>query len=226
MRRIITGYFGSGKTEIAMQMARDQAAKGNKVTLIDLDVVNPYFTSSAHKNTLVSSGVHIVSPGFANSNVDAPQLTGGIHAALVDRESDVIVDLGGDATGATVMGSLVPLIRPGFEFIFLLAVNTFRPFTQTKEQIKALMEDLEAHARLRVAGFVNNANMLDETEPEHLLQGDRILREAAEMTGRPILFHCGTEELIEANHGKLSGQPVVLHPHNSPSWLRHGSIRT
>ena len=100
LRTIITGSFGSGKTEIAMQMAKNLAVAGRKVALIDLDVVNPYFTSSAHSEALESEGIRVVSPGFANTNVDAPSLTGGIYAALLDHNADAVIDLGGDAVAA------------------------------------------------------------------------------------------------------------------------------
>ncbi len=225
MKSIITGYFGSGKTEIAMQMARDAKQIGHRVTLVDLDIVNPYFTSSAHGGALEAMGIHVVSPGFANTNVDAPRLLGGIHAALLDTDSDVIVDLGGDAVGATVLGSILAAVAPRDTFCFLLAVNVFRPFTRTPEEIIELMETLQTHARLRVTGFINNANLLEETEPNHLFIGETVLGEVAKQTGKPILFHSGTADILAQTRGKLSGEAIVLQPRNSPVWLRNGAIR-
>ena len=218
MKTIITGYFGSGKTEIAMQLARDKKKAGHGVTLVDLDVVNPYFTSSAHRESLQRDGIKVVSPGFANTNVDAPLLTGGIHAALLDRQSEVIIDLGGDATGATVMGSLVAAIKPQDAFNFLLAVNVFRPFTQSVEEIVDLMQTLQAHARLPITGFINNTNLLEQTEPGNLAYGETILQQAARRTGKPIAYHSGTAYNISQNSGRLAGEPIVLKP-NRPQWI-------
>ncbi len=218
MKIIITGYFGSGKTEIAMQMARDRKRAGHSVTLVDLDVVNPYFTSSAHRDELISDGIKVVSPGFANTNVDAPLLTGGIYAALLDRESEVIVDLGGDATGATVLGSLVAAVKPQDSFCFLLAVNVFRPFTQTPDEIIELMQTLQAHTRLPVSGFINNTNLLEQTEPEHLAYGETVLQQVARRTGKPIVYYSGTAYIVAQNRGKLSGESIILQPHR-PQWV-------
>ena len=108
--------------------------------------------------------------------------------------------------------------------VFLLAVNVYRPFTQTPEEIISLMESLQTRARLPVTGFINNANMLDLTEAGNLLHGESILSKVAEMTGKPILYHCGVAGIVESLRGRLSGEPLLLTPRNSPQWLRSGSI--
>ena len=223
-RTIITGYFGSGKTEIAMQMARDRSENGQKVVLVDLDVVNPYYTSSAHRAALAENGVNIVVPTYANTNVDVPALTAGVRAALLDPSCDIVVDLGGDIAGATVMGSLADLLDQAKDVVLLLVVNVYRPFTQTPEAIQKLMGQIESRAKMRITGLVNNANLLDETLPGHLYSGEAVLQEVSCLTGRPIAYHCGTAPVLEDCKQSLTGQPVLLHPRNSPVWLRGGSI--
>ena len=98
-RTIITGYFGSGKTEIAMQMARDRSENGQKVVLVDLDVANPYYTSSAPALRLRKTGYILWCQRTPNTNVDVPALTAGVRAALLDPSCDIVVDLGGGYCG-------------------------------------------------------------------------------------------------------------------------------
>ena len=71
---IIVGHYGCGKTNFAVNLALDVAASGEKTTLFDLDIVNPYFRSADHKEMLEQKGIELVAPLFAGSNVDAPAL--------------------------------------------------------------------------------------------------------------------------------------------------------
>jgi hypothetical protein len=208
-RIIITGAFGSGKTEIAMHFARAIAAREGRSALIDLDTVNPYFTASAHVDALTSDGVRVVSPAFANTNRDVPALGAAARAALMDRGVSAVVDLGGEAAGAVVMGSLAGALRD-MKAELLLVVNVFRPFTRTVEEIVRMMEEVEAHARLRVTGFVNNANLLGQTRAAHLSEGERLLTQASALTGRPIAYHGGTAATLEECGDTLSGAPLIL----------------
>ncbi len=223
MKRVLTGHFGSGKTEIAMQMARDLAAEGREVVLVDLDVVNPYFTSSSHCSELEKEGVRVVAPMYANTNVDVPALTAGARAAFRSPLCDTVVDLGGDSVGAAVMGSLADSLDQAEHFAFLFVVNVYRPFTQTPEEIIQQMERIEPRARMCVCGLVNNANLLGETLPEHLYHGEAVLKEVSRLTGRRILYHCGTRQILNQCKN-LSGEAVIMHPASSPFWLRGGSV--
>ena len=206
-RTIITGYFGSGKTEIAMQMARDRSENGQKVVLVDLDVANPYYTSSAHRAALAENGVHIVVPTYANTNVDVPALTAGVRAALLDPSCDIVVDLGGDIAGATVMGSLANLLDQAKDVALLLVVNVYRPFTQTPEAIQKLMGQIESRAKMRITGLVNNANLLDETLPGHLYRGEAVLQEVSCLTAGPSRIIAAPHRCWKTVSKALRGNP-------------------
>ena len=108
---VLTGNFGSGKTEIALALAQRCAAQGERVKLVDLDVVNPYFTASGHREAMERQGIEIIAPAFAGTGVDVPALTGSVRAAFVDQQARLLFDLGGDPVGATVVSSLLPLIQ-------------------------------------------------------------------------------------------------------------------
>jgi hypothetical protein len=207
---IVTGQFGSGKTEIAMELARSAAIEGERTVLLDLDVVNPYFTSSAHCDELGRHGIKVVSPVFANTNVDVPAISGAARAALLDKDAAVIVDLGGDAVGAAVLGSMADALGRGGEAALLLAVNVYRPFTQTPETIIKLIDAIQTRARLAVTGLINNANLLEQTNIGHLHHGEAVLSEVAKRTGIPVAYHSGTQAVLAQEGSGLSGIPLVL----------------
>ena len=111
----IIGHYGSGKTEIAMNLAIALAQR-DPVTLVDLDIVNPYFRSAEHPQVLKAHGEKLVKPEFANTSVDIPSLAADVDAALLDESRRVVLDVGGDDAGARASGPFPPdgqgLCRP------------------------------------------------------------------------------------------------------------------
>ena len=97
---IVAGHYGAGKTNFSVNLALDLVEAGREVTLVDLDIVNPYFRASEQRALLESAGAHLVAPVFseAGTSLDVPSLTGAIMPTLEDasEEHPVIVDLGGD----------------------------------------------------------------------------------------------------------------------------------
>ena len=73
---IITGHYGSGKTNVSVNMALDLAEKGEQVTVVDLDIVNPYFRTADFKELFGEHNISLTVPTYANSNLDIPALTG------------------------------------------------------------------------------------------------------------------------------------------------------
>ena len=71
---LFAGHYGSGKTNIAVNYALQLAREGKAVCIADLDIVNPYFRTADSAKELEEAGVKLVSPQFANSNVDLPAL--------------------------------------------------------------------------------------------------------------------------------------------------------
>ena len=49
---IVTGHYGSGKTEFAINLSMKLKNEGKKVSVCDLDIVNPYFRTNDAKEFL------------------------------------------------------------------------------------------------------------------------------------------------------------------------------
>lgn len=218
--KIITGCFGSGKSEISVQLALDAAAQGQQVALVDMDIVNPYFTSSQQREEMQQKGVEVVAPTFAGSGIDTPAIPPQMRAVMQRKQGEVIIDLGGDATGATVLGSFAAEAQ-GAQFLFVF--NPYRPLTRDVDAALEMMQGIEQRARMRVTGLINNANMVGETTEEHLAYGEEQCRMLSERTGLPIVYHCVEQHRKDVP--PLSGERITLTLRNRPDWLfQEGSI--
>ena len=130
---VVCGHYGSGKTNFSLNLAIDMAKEKNKrITLVDLDIVNPYFRSSDYRELLENSGVHVIAPKYAGTNLDTPALSAEIDSVFCDENTQVIFDVGGDDAGAFALGRYSDKIKQeNYSFIYL--VNKYRNLTNTPE---------------------------------------------------------------------------------------------
>lgn len=206
---IIVGHFGSGKTEIAVNGALALAGDGVPVTLVDLDVVKPYFRSRAARATMAEHGVALIVPTGDNIFADLPIIVPQVRAVLRDSARRVVFDVGGDDTGARALGSLSDVFPPLDETEHLAVLNFRRPFTDTVATAVAMVREIEAAARLPVTGVISNTHLLAETTPEIVLEGLVLAHETAERLGVPVAavaVEVGLAAEIEAAH---PGCPVL-----------------
>ena len=61
---VLLGSFGSGKSELGLNLAVQKAGDG-PCTVVDLDVINPYFRISERGDVLEPAGVELIMPPFA-----------------------------------------------------------------------------------------------------------------------------------------------------------------
>lgn len=182
---IICGHYGSGKTNLALNMAFDRAETGKAITLVDLDIVNPYFRSSEYRNLLTDKGIKLVAPTYANTSYDVPSLPAAINSVFEDE--DVIFDVGGDDVGATALGRFrQQLMAAGYEMFYV--VNRYRNLTATSTEAAALLREIEAAARLRATAVVNNSHLQGETTVDTIRQAYPYGREVAERLQLPLAF--------------------------------------
>lgn len=200
---IIIGAYGSGKSEISVNMALAQrkALPDRNLLIADLDIVNPFYRSSDCASVLKDAGVRLVTPLYAGSNVDAPVLPPDMYVIFDDESYQGVFDIGGEDMGALVLGSLKQRIE-NTDAVIYMAVNTLRPFTSDPEQIAVMTNELSAAAGFRINGYLNNTNLLEETTAEMLAEGEQKILEASAVTGVPLIADCVMEG-VEIHDGLL-----------------------
>lgn len=212
---VLVGNYGSGKTEMSLNLALTSAENGS-ATLVDLDIVNPYFRSSSQQEKLKEAGVRVLMPSFALSTVDIPALPPEIQSVFEVPCDRVIFDVGGDDTGAAALGRYAPSFRRFREQTqVVLVVNTMRPLTQMAEDIVELARRIEARGRLTVDAIVNNTNLSDMTDVDMICRGEAIVREAAAMLGVTRIANAGMAEHLES----MTGYKVPMQRHMQPEWM-------
>jgi hypothetical protein len=200
---ILVGHFGSGKTEIAVNLAFGLRNRGAEVALVDLDLVKPYFRCRLAKEDLEARGIRLVAPTGDRFYADLPILVPEARGAVRHGHgngSRLIFDVGGGDLGARALGSLSGMVdRSSAEILFV--VNANRPFAGDLSSLCAMLREVEAAARLDVTGLVANTHLLEETTPEIVRAGICAARELETATGLPIRFCAMLRRLAEAFGG-------------------------
>ena len=185
---LVTGHYGTGKTEFSVNLALALAAEGARVALADLDIVNPYFRSREQRALLEAAGVRVVATSQALADADVPALPAELHAVLEDRGVRGVLDIGGDPSGARVLGRYRPrILKEDYQLLYV--VNAARPEVRTAERSVEVLRAIEAVTGLRCGGLVNNTHLCGETAPEDIREGALLAEEVSRMTGVPIVCH-------------------------------------
>lgn len=189
----VVGHYGSGKTNVAVNLALKLSESGNKVTLIDLDTVNPYFRAADAKEKLSAAGIGTIIPEFANTNVDLPSLPSEINRVF-DTVSDksmpdeyFIFDVGG-SDGAVALGMYNKQILASGGCEMIGVINMYRPLTDTPETAADDLREIEEYSRLKVTSLVNNSSIGVETTTDTVLRSLVYANKTAELMGVPLLF--------------------------------------
>lgn len=215
---VLVGNYGSGKTEISLNLALKLARRGEKVTLVDLDIVNPYFRSSERTELLEKEGVKVYAPSFAMSTVDVPSLPADIQAVFADKSRRVIFDVGGDDTGAAALGQYKPYFdQDDVELLFV--VNAFRPLSGDADSVCDLMLRVAGRSRLSPTAVINNANVAWETEESDLVRGEELLREVSTRMNLPIGYLCAKQDILDKLPDHLSGERIAIDILMRPEWM-------
>lgn len=185
---LVTGHYGTGKTEFSVNLALALAAEGARVALADLDIVNPYFRSREQRALLEAAGVRVVATSQALADADVPALPAELHAVLEDRGVRGVLDIGGDPSGARVLRRYRPrILKEDCQLLYV--VNAARPEVRTAERSVEVLRAIEAVTGLRCGGLVNNTHLCGETAPEDIREGALLAEEVSRMTGVPIVCH-------------------------------------
>ena len=185
---IITGHYGCGKTNIAVNFALDLADRGEKVTVVDLDIVNPYFRSKDSENELKEEGIDLICSDYAATNLDIPALPFTINRIINDKNSYAVLDIGGDDAGSVVLGRLANAIKSEDNYEMIFVVNFFRPITRTAEDAVEIMREIEAVSSLKFTAIVNNSNLGALTTKEDIFSTENEVKKLCKITSLPLLF--------------------------------------
>ncbi|WP_366923418.1 hypothetical protein MFMK1_000299 [Metallumcola ferriviriculae] len=206
-KRVLEAYIGeyaSGKSEMAINRAVELKQSGKNVTLVDLDLVEPFYTLRPIKLELESLGIDVIAwetretmgLGEAGS-ILKPEMRWALR-----RETDVILDIGYGVEGARTL-NLVEGARE--ESLKLFAViNISRPMTASVEDIVEYVLSLGT-----VHGLINNTHLGDETDWEVIEEGAKILRQVSKEIGISVIFTAVDKKLKTTGKNKDScGNPI------------------
>lgn len=196
---ILIGNYGSGKTEIALNLVIKAAEEGLKAEVVDLDKVNDYFRLSDRVTLLEEKKINVVTPTFASKGITPTNMSAAVASAFDEDWDLVVFDVGGDSAGAMSLGryyqDFSSLKKEQLTVIDI--VNVFRPMSENYEKIIKLKEEMESFSRLNITGFINNSNLLTKASVDDLIKGYEVLSETSYKSNIPILYTTAKKEIIQ-----------------------------
>ena len=214
---VITGNYGSGKTELSLNMSL-KFAEQYRTTLVDLDIVNPYFRSGEKAEEMRAAGIRMLMPTYAMTTVDIPALPAEIQSVFEVPSDKVVFDVGGDDTGAAALGRYYPSFmarRDNTQMLFV--VNCMRPLTRETDEIIDLAERIQNRGRLKIDVLINNTNLADQTEPGMVEAGEKTVLECARKMGISRVITTGKKDVLE--QCRLETPTLIMKRYMAPEWM-------
>ena len=195
MKRItlVCGHYGSGKTNFALNLAVNAAKRGEKITLVDLDIVNPYFRTKDAEDILTDHGIRVIAPAFANTNIENPALPPEIYSVFADKDCYVVFDVGGGEDGAIPLGSYYQYFAQEDCDVFFV-LNQRRLLTADLTGALEAYREIAAVSRTPITALINNTHLKSDTTPEIIMEGQALAESASEKLGLPVAYISGTPE--------------------------------
>lgn len=185
--RIITGHYGSGKTEFAVNYTLKLAKSGQKTAIVDLDIVNPYFRSRQIEPLFEEKGIRVISSSIKGLAGDLPALSPEIYTVMEDKSYEAVIDMGGDKAGATALGRYHDrLDKDECDMFFVLNAN--RPLTADKQSAIRYLRSIEQGSRQKVTALVNNTHLCGDTEIGDIMKGQALCLQVSQELGLPIKY--------------------------------------
>jgi len=208
---LLCGHYGTGKTNIAVNMAYDLKTKWYNTAIADLDIVNPYFRTKDSEDDFKARGIKFICSEYANSNLDIPALPQEIYTITDDHSMKVILDIGGDDRGAYVLGRIAPAIKAEGDYDMLMVVNAYRPLTRDAASTIEVMREIETACGINFTGIINNSNLGAETTPEDVLKTVSYADEISSITSLPVVLTTAEKSIAAALSGKIDNVfPLAL----------------
>ncbi len=221
--RIITGHYGSGKSELSVNMVTKLKEEYDNVAIVDLDIANPYFRSRERQKTMEDLGIKVYHNSFGyDITQDLPALSATIKIPLEDKECHTIVDAGGDDSGARVLHQFKDSLDPE-DTELVIVINGNRPETSTVEGCKFHIDSIEVETGLKIQGIINNTHLLSETSESDIIKGYELCQKVSKELDIPFIeTYCDSNKLDKMDKSKLEGIEITpLNLFLRPSWLQY-----
>ena len=192
---IFAGHYGSGKTNLAVNYALALKEQGIDVKIADLDIVNPYFRTKDSAKELEEAGIPLISPAFANSNVDLPALPQELYGLVQNKRFHAVLDVGGDDRGAYALGRYTPYILEENDYEMIFVANFFRPLTRTAQDAMEVMREIEAACGIGFTAIANNSNLGNLTAASDVETTYEKALELSKLSGLPLLLTSAEESV-------------------------------
>jgi len=217
---VIVGNYGSGKTEVAINLAVVKQAEGVPVRIADLDLVNPYFRTREARHQLQELGIDVVIPPEKYLHADLPILSPDVAAMIRQPSPLVILDVGGDHVGANVLAAVADAFGDTPPQM-LQVVNPYRPFTESVAGCMKIRREIEAAAKLNMTGIIGNANLMDDTDLTHIYDGCAFVQEYSKDSDLPVAFVTARADLLpELDPARLECPILPIRRQLMPPWRR------
>ena len=206
---VIVGNYGSGKTEVSINLAVNRKRAGIDVLIADLDLVNPYFRTREARKSLSKLGIDVVVPPEKYLQADLPILSPVIAGLIRQPSKLTLIDAGGNGVGATVLATLADSLQNKDVHMFQV-VNPYRPFTDTVSGCLKMRDEIEKASKITINGIIGNANLIDETKAEDIYKGYDFVKAMSKESRLPLEFITAPAELLPEIDVKRFSCPVLL----------------
>ena len=200
---MLCGHYGSGKTNIALNMAYSLKESKENVAIADLDIVNPYFRTKDSEAELKEKGIRLIASEYAGTNVDIPALPQDMYSLTDDKNVYAVIDVGGDDRGALALGRIMPSIKEENDYEIFLVINKYRPLTPDVESTLEVMAEIETAGNFKFTGIINNSNLGVLTTAEDVLNSAEYAESVAKAIGLPLVYTSVNETLFNELEGKI-----------------------
>lgn len=221
---VIVGNYGSGKTEISINLAIDRKNAGVAVRVADLDLVNPYFRTREARQLLSKLGIELVLPPEELLQADLPILSPLIAGMIRQPGQLALIDVGGDDAGATVLAALADAFA-GKDYQMVQVVNPLRPNSDTISGCLKIRNEIEAAAKMTISGIIGNANLIDETTPEDIIRGYDFIKQLSDESGLLLHFITTPVDLLpEVDLNRFACPVLTIRRQLVPPWKKADKI--
>lgn len=216
---IVTGHYGSGKTEFSVNLAIDLKKSSEKVSIADLDIVNTYFRTRERGEFLESLGIHVCDSSIKASSLDLPAIPAEVMGIIQDKSVKAVLDIGGDAVGARVLARFAHLVKR-VEHDLLFVINANRPETQNTEDVIEYIRAIEETSGLKVTGLVNTTHLLKDTSVEDVVRGHNLAKEVSNAAGIPIAYEVAIESVAnQINDEEIKEKLFPIKMYMREDWM-------